>query len=237
MKTCIIDERISDKCERGLLREGFRVIKLPPCENAPAPLASHTDIVMFCHGERIIASADYCERYPYIFSDIREFTHHTSLTLTDERQGEEYPLDAIFNALTVGNKVFLKADSASSAVLEYAKEAGLELIHTRQGYPACTTLAFGENAVTADEGMARLLREHGINVLKIRNGGISLPPYEYGFIGGCSGVFDKKIYFLGDIMTHPDAEAIVSFIREAGYIPHSLSDGELVDLGGIFFAV
>ncbi len=234
MKLCIVDERISYKCERGIMREGFRVIKLPPCPTLPAPMASHTDMVMFCHGGNIIASADYCERAPYIFTDIREYSD-TKITLTDEVQGDCYPHDALFNALAVGNIIFLKKDTASRAVLDYAESRGFKTVDTRQGYPACTVLAFGNRAITADEGMARSLSAEGIEVLKIQAGGVSLPPYEYGFIGGASGTCEKTVYFLGDIMRHPNAESITDFISGAGYAIRSLSDEELCDLGGIRF--
>ena len=69
----------------------------------------------------------------------------------------------------------------------------------------------------------------------ICQGGITLPPYEYGFIGGSSGVYGKKIYFFGDITRHKDADKILKAINDEGYTAVSLSDEELTDLGGIIF--
>jgi hypothetical protein len=84
-------------------------------------------------------------------------------------------------------------------------------------------------------GIANKLRNLGVNVLLIEPGHISLPPYEYGFIGGASGVCGDKVYFLGNIKLHPDGERMEKFIRDAGLIPVNLSDEPLVDLGGLMF--
>ena len=81
--------------------------------------------------------------------------------------------------------------------------------------------------------MASLLRENGIRVTLISKGGISLPPYDYGFIGGASGVVGRKIYFFGDLNSHPDSAVIRKAIEEEGFIPVSLSDERLRDLGGM----
>lgn len=214
---------------------GARIIKLPPSEKLPAPMASHPDMLLFFHGNRIITSAEYCERYSYIFSDIREFSASAEFTFTEDVFGKEYPKDAIFNALCAKNRIFLKSDTASEAVLSYAEKNGLEVIPTKQGYPACTVLTFGNAAITADVGMARALKDSGINVTLIENGDIALPPYEYGFIGGTSGVYKNEIYFLGDIGTHRDGKKICRAIRSEGFTPISLSDEPLVDLGRIIF--
>ncbi len=83
--------------------------------------------------------------------------------------------------------------------------------------------------------MCRILRREGFEVLLIHNGGVSLSPYEYGFIGGASGFLENKLYFIGDIDTHPDCAAIKSFISEAGAECISLSDGGLFDGGRLIF--
>jgi hypothetical protein len=135
--------------------------------------------------------------------------------------------------LVIGNKIICKSDSVSHAIPEFAKEHGYEIIHTNQGYPTCSVLTFGSSAITADAGLADLLEKNGIRVTLIKSGGISLPPYEYGFIGGASGVVGNKVYFFGNLDLHPDAEIIRRAIEGEGYTAISLSDEELGDFGGI----
>ena len=232
---CLVDERISEKCERALRIRGFNVIRMPADKRLGEAVASHPDMLIFAHGNTLIANVDYCEKYSYIFTDIREFSKCVKMNFVSDTPGEKYPYDAIFNALVANGHIFYKEDTASRAVKDYAKEAGLIPISVKQGYPACTTLAFGGSAITADPGMKKALSEIGIKVSLIRNGDISLPPYEYGFIGGAAGVCGKEIYFLGNLDTHRDCALIREAILKEGYAPVSLSDEPLVDLGRIIF--
>lgn len=235
MKSAIVDERISTKCERALLLQGFNLIKMKAARELNDAVKSHPDILMFVHENNIITSAEYCESFPYIFSDIRDALDSSSFTFTSDVFEAQYPGDALFNALVIQNKIFMKTDSISDAVKAYADERGLKTVKVKQGYPACTVLAFGASAITSDNGMATVMRKEGIKVTVIDNGDISLPPHEYGFIGGACGVYGKEVFFLGDYKTHRNAELIESAILAEGFTPVSLSDEGLFDLGRIIF--
>jgi hypothetical protein len=140
------------------------------------------------------------------------------------------------NALCLGKKIFARLESLSPAIKSAASTKGYELINVSQGYPACTTLKLNEStAITSDVGTARIMSENGISVTLIENGDITLPPYEYGFIGGASGVYKDTVFFLGDVTTHRDKDKILSAISCAGMKARSLSDEPLCDLGGIIF--
>jgi hypothetical protein len=138
----------------------------------------------------------------------------------------------------MGEYLFSKADTVSDAIKDYAKEANLTLVNVNQGYPACTVLKLTEKiAVTADDGMAKALSDKGITVYKIENSDkIKLPPYPYGFIGGCAGVFKDKVYFAGDLHFHPSCDIIKEAAAAAGLECVSLADGEnLLDVGRLVF--
>lgn len=233
MKTIIVDERLSDACERSLLKEGFFLLKLPADPSLGEAVASHPDTVMFYADEEIVTTADYCDRAAYIFSDIREYNPNIKIHFTSEKRDKVYPEDCIMNALVIGNKIFCKADSISEGITDFAMRRGYRIINTKQGYPSCSVLHFENSAITADPGLALTLKKNGVKVTLITQGHISLPPYQYGFIGGASGVVGKTVYFFGDIATHPDCEKICRAIEDEGYNPISLSQGELCDFGGI----
>ena len=236
MKTVIVDERIGYKCERSLVLGGFHLLKLPKDSHLGEAVCSHPDTVLFCHGGEIITTAEYCDDAAYFFSDLREFSKKTKICFTADERGAEYPRDCIMNALVIGDKIFAKSDTLSDKIKEFATERGYKIIHTNQGYPACTTLAFGNSAITADKGMAAVLRREGVSVTEIRPGSISLDGCDYGFIGGASGVYDGCVYFFGDVCIHPDGELICGALRREGFEPISLSDEPLRDLGGMIFA-
>ena len=233
MKVIIVDGRITEACERSLLKEGYTLIKLPKDIYLGDAVASHPDTVMFYSLGEIITTADYCDCAPYIFSDIREYCPNIKINFSADVRGKKYPNDCIMNALVVNRLIFCKTDTVSKHILDFAQRYGYEVCHTNQGYPSCSVLSFGNNAITADEGMAAIMREKGVEVTLISRGGISLPPHEYGFIGGASGVVGNKIYFFGDVMTHPDGDIICKTIKSAGYTPISLSCEPLCDFGGI----
>ncbi len=236
MKTAIIDIRTPNEAERALLKLGFSVLRAPPSKKLPAPLASHPDMLMCIIGKTLVSSADYVDEALTLFDDL---AHQTALnfTVTADEFGDVYPRDCIFNALTVGKRLFCKTDSVSPSVIEVARRQGFKTVHVNQGYPACTVLPLGDGAaITADKGMARVLEREGIDVTLIENGGISLPPYEYGFIGGAAGVFDGRVYFLGDPEKHACADLILGAVERAGLRAVSLIDSPLLDLGRILFA-
>lgn len=236
MRIALVDSRISDKCRSALMRRGFFVIDMPPAEGLSEPLRSHPDMLVALLGNNLITTADYIDRAAYVFSDVREYAPDIRIHVTDEKYLPQYPADAILNSLVLGNKLFLRKKSASAKLLSLAGELGYEIINTNQGYPACTALPLAENSViTADRGLALTLIEWGVTVTVIENGGISLPPYEYGFIGGACGVCDRTVYFLGDVNTHPDADKILNAIRRADMEAVSLSDEPLSDFGKIIF--
>lgn len=232
MRNILVDERISGQLESALMKMGLNPIKLPPDRRLGDSVASHPDTLLFHHKNRIITTAEYCDDAAYIFSDIREYSPEMKISFTSDERKAKYPWDCVMNALVIENKLFCNTEYISKAVIEYAKEVGLTLVHTNQGYPACTTLAFGNHAITSDPGMARILRENGVDVLTISQGHIDLFPHEYGFIGGASFVYNNMVCFFGDVTDHPDGEKIVNFITDSGYRTISLSPGRLTDLGG-----
>ena len=231
----LVDTRLGETEERALMLHGARVIRLPASKRLSEAVCSHPDILIFYNDGEIITSADYIEENPYALTDAYEWVYGLKVTCTDDAFDPKYPRDAIFNALVHAGYIFYKEDTVSHAVKEYAKRRGLKPIAVKQGYPACTTLAFGNAAITSDRGMARALLQCGIKVTLIENGDIALPPHEYGFIGGASGVYKDKVYFIGNLSSHRDGERIKKAILDEGYTPVSLSRAPLRDLGRIIF--
>ena len=238
MKIAIVDSRISPEAERKMLILGYRVITLPPFSRLSESVASHTDMLIARLGNEFISYADYCEEASYVFSDLTLMTVGAGVrfTFTADDVAPDYPRDVGLNVLKMGNKLFCRVASASETLLTSAKRLGLEIVDVKQGYPACTVLKLNDSAaITADRGMADILQKHGIRVTLIESGDVSLPPYEYGFIGGAGEVDEGKLYFFGDPKTHRDGEKIITAAEAEGLTVAPLSSGKLHDLGGILF--
>jgi len=233
----IVDGRISENCEAGLSRCGFEIIKLEKDKRLGEAVASHTDMILFRYKDTLIGSREYFDCHEELFKRIKTSLPDFEFILSDEDISAVYPNDAIFNALTVGGKLFAKADTVSADILALAKRERLGIIKVKQGYPACTTLALGDGlAITADKGMARALGKNGIEALEIQESEkIKLPPYKNGFIGGAAGITGKTAYFLGNLLAHPSGEIIKDSLARFGYDAVSLdpSADSLFDLGGM----
>lgn len=238
IKIAITDSRIDRESERNLMLHGYRVLTLPPFSRLSEAVASHPDMLIKKIGNEYISYADYCEEASYIFTDLSLWTVNTGvrLSFTADEILPTYPNDVALNALEIGGKIFCRVESASEAMLKSAYAAGLEVINVNQGYPACTVLKLNEEAaITADKGMAKILADHGIRVTLIEQGSISLPPHEYGFIGGCAEAHDGKLFFFGDPIHHPDRDKIAHAAEAEGLKIIPLSPLGLRDLGGIIF--
>jgi hypothetical protein len=235
MKTVICDCRISPKIERALRIRGFEPLMLPRCDEVSEAISSHPDTLIFRLGSTLVTSADYCERASYIFSDLRERHTDINIIVASDPLGGTFPADCTYNALAVGKYLLCRKGSISQAVTELAKRCGLEPLFIKQGYPACSAISLGDGIISADEGMLRTAKAAGLRTYKIECGHISLPPHEYGFIGGASGIYGDKLFFLGDYKRHPSADIIEAAAAEHGLEPVSLSDEPLCDLGGLIF--
>ena len=236
MKIALIDERMNSDARRALEIRGFRLIDMPKSRYLGDGVASHPDMLIARVAGEFVTTADYCEYAGIAISEIFDETR-ARFHFTSDVHGNTYPSDVIFNSLVLGDKLFARLDSLSTYLKELATAKGLRLVNVRQGYPACTTLRLSDEAViTADDGMERALVAEGIRVYKIEEGGILLPPYEHGFIGGCASVYEGAVYFIGDPSTHPSYSTIKKAIEAEGLRPISLGGGALFDLGGIIFA-
>ena len=96
-------------------------------------------------------------------------------------------------------------------------------------------MACGGYLVSADPSMLATAQKNGIKGFAIREGGILLPPYSYGFIGGATAVTGDIVFTCGDLLSHPDGERIKSLLSSIGRRIFPLFDGPLLDVGGVLF--
>ncbi|MCR5264906.1 MAG: TerB N-terminal domain-containing protein [Clostridiales bacterium] len=232
MPVILISQETPAGIRRRLERYG-EVRLLPPYERLPAPVMSHCDMLMFLCCGRLFVWKEYHERHPEIFDDLP-----VAVVLVDSKPSYIYPGDVGLDLLTLDNDTicFGHEKTAADEVLRTIGESGGVFVPVRQGYTRCSVMKVGEKAViTADEGIAKEAASRKIDTLVISPGGISLPGYDHGFIGGASGVIGRNIFFFGSIDRHPDAFQICEFINKRGYGSVSLWNDGLVDLGGLYY--
>lgn len=221
---------ISERADREILcalrERGVEVCTVAPNPMLAEPVASHADMLMLDAGNTVLVPR----------GSSAELLGFDNVIVIPEEMGESYPRDVLLNIALVGKVAIANTHTASPTALAYLADHGWRIRHVNQGYAHCSTCRVGESAImTADEGIARVAREEGLDVLLIRSGHIALPPYGYGFIGGASGSTDGAVWLCGSLDYHPDGEMIREFCRRKRVDIIELSDKPLSDVGGIIF--
>ncbi|MCQ2959587.1 MAG: hypothetical protein MJ198_05290 [Bacteroidales bacterium] len=116
------------------------------------------------------------------------------------------------------------------------KNTDKHFINVPQAYTRCNLIEIKNNVfITSDKGIYQELTKNNCECLYVNPQGIQLPPYKYGFIGGCMGKCDDTIYINGSLSKHSNGSTIKKFISKYNLNIIELHDGELYDGGGIFF--
>lgn len=146
-----------------------------------------------------------------------------------------YPGDVKLNAKTFGRKILCNRNHISREIADFAENNGFELMHCNQGYAACSTVKLNDYAaITDDESVYNTLSANGIDTIIVSKGSVKLNGFDYGFIGGCCGTIENNlIIFTGSIDRHCDSEKIKTFLIKHGMNYFCLTDGDLIDIGGI----
>ena len=214
------DKRIID----ALKQEGIELNLLAPFSALETPVDTHADMLLLAVGNAVFVHQDYK-------IDLDGFE---KIIKIDEPMSNKYPNDVLLNIAIVGKNAFCNTKFASKTALAYLEENNFAIHHIAQGYAHCSTCIISENAlISADKGIVEAAKGVGIDALLISSGHISLPPYEYGFIGGSCGSNGNKIYFCGSLKYHPDGENIRDFCQKHNKIVVELCNSPLVDVGGI----
>ena len=221
-----LSKNADNKIIDALKQEEFEVKLLAPFSALESPVDTHADMLLLAIDDIVFVHQDY-------EIDLDGFE---KIIKIDEPMSNKYPNDVLLNIAIVGKNAFCNTKFASKTVLKYLEENNFSIHHVAQGYSHCSTCIVSDNAIiSADKGIVEAAKMVGIDALLISSGHISLPPYNYGFIGGSCGTFGDKIYFCGALNQHPDSDKIRNFATKHKKVIVELSSSPLADIGGITF--
>jgi len=233
-KFAIIDGRAADILEAPLRTRGYEVLSLPCFDRLDAPVSAHPDMLLWTCGNKIVTHKDYFELTRKIFDKLSDGGYE--IILSEREVSQKYPNDIALNCALLDGFIIANEKFVSPIILDMARERGLGVLHTKQGYAKCSSfLVDGSALITADESIFALCKAKGLDILKISEGNIRLDGYGYGFIGGAGGVDGDEVFFAGNPKYHPDGEKILDFCRERKKSVTILADIPLIDVGTIFF--
>lgn len=227
MTYILVAENFPEEAAEKLKSYG-KVVRTRANKNLLRGLDTHPDILThpLPSGE-IVVDRDNFEYYKKIFPDKKILPSHSILS-------KEYPKDVSLNAFTFKNYFIHKLKFTDKVLLDYYKNSGYEMIDIKQGYGKCSSLVTDDFIITSDGGIYESLRDF-IPIYKIKHGEIRLQNFNYGFIGGASGVYGKKIFFTGDLSQHSSYEEILKIIKKYDYEIEILSKDPIEDFGSIYF--
>lgn len=227
MTYVLVAENFPEKAAEKLKKYG-QVVRTKANKSVLKGLDTHPDILVhpLPNGE-LLVDRDNLDYYKEIFKDKKIIPSCSSLS-------EKYPGDIHLNAFAF-KKIFIhNLKHTDQVILDYYKNRGYELVNIKQGYAKCSCLVTEDFVITSDGGIYETLKDL-IPIYKIDHGQIKLQNFNYGFIGGASGVLGKKIFFTGDLSHHSSYEEILKIINEYDYEIEILSKDPIEDYGTIFF--
>ncbi len=163
----------------------------------------------------------------------------------EEKLGSVYPGDCLYNAAVIGRNFVHRKGITDPDLLKAAGDhiraslnADMFFVSVPQGYTKCNMAVIDEaHVITSDRGIAKALSEKtDIDCLLIPPGGIMLPPYKTGFIGGCCGRAEDVMVFNGDLSAHPSGGLIREYIEGCGLEIKDFPGLPLYDIGSIISA-
>lgn len=232
IKKAMISGDASEKILDSLTNLGIDLIKTEKHPALPCGLAKHADMQMVnvCKGVFVYAP----ETPKSTLSALKTLGYE--LIEGTARLKSYYPYDIAYNCAIVGKTAFCNPKYTDPAVLSMLNKCGIRIFPVKQGYAKCSICIISEEAIiTADPKIHGKAAEAGIDShLTAPQKSIMLDGYDYGFIGGASGLIsDNELAFFGDFNTLSDGN-VCDFLRKHGVKPVSLAIGNLVDLGGLF---
>ena len=227
MTYVLVAENFPEKAAEKLKKYG-QVVRTKANKSVLKGLDTHPDILVHpLPSGDLVVDRDNFDYYKEIFGDKNIIPSHSSLS-------GKYPGDILLNAFAF-KKIFIhNLKHTDQVILDYYKNRGYELVNIKQGYAKCSCLVTEDFVITSDGGIYESLRDF-IPIYKIDHGQIKLQNFNYGFIGGATGVLGKKIFFTGDFSHHSSYEDILKIISKYDYELEILSKDPIEDYGTIFF--
>lgn len=213
----------------------FEIIQLPPDPSLPAPVNGHADLLLFILDRFLLSRLDY---YAIAQKEIDAIckTAGFDLILSEEKAESQYPNDCGLCAAIPKKALICRRESTDRALISLAERNDYSVLNVQQGYTKCSCAILADGAIiTADRGIAKTTQSAGIDTLVVSPGYVELPGYNYGFIGGASGLCGRTLYFCGNIGKHPDHAMIIEFAKKHDTDIISLSDDVLYDVGSLIF--
>lgn len=228
---CVLLDGREIEIGNALERLGIEVIYTEKCEELYEAISYHPDILVHPVEEKeVIVAPNVSQRF------INELTKFGIKVVKGETfLKRNYPYDIAYNVARLGNTAFHNLKYTDPVLREILEKKGVKFLHVNQGYTKCNMAIVDEKSfITSDRGIFEVGLRSGFDVLLIEPGGIILEGFDYGFIGGATGLIgEKRLAVTGTFYHHKDYEKIMEFLDKKGIKITYLTSGQIKDIGSI----
>ncbi len=148
--------------------------------------------------------------------------------------GKTYPQTARYNAVLTDQYLIHHQKHTDDNIKHLI--AGKTVIHVKQAYTRCNLLPLSqEKFITSDEGIYKTLLKSGLETYYFSPRGILLPGFRNGFLGGCCGVFENRVFITGQLNFYAEGNKLRKLLQKLNYEIVELYAGPLFDGGSLFF--
>jgi len=225
----IIDYRASEEILNYLKKLNIEPIKSIKCNELHEPVAGHPDMVIFpIDFKTFVAAPNVYDYYRNVLGSLGIKVIKGGKTLS-----RNYPEDIAYNVARIGRYALHNTKHTDQVLKYYLEEAGIQFIHVNQGYTKCSIAPVSDNkALTSDFLIHEKLISYNIDCMYIDPKVVYLRGYNNGFIGGCTGLINEKIFLsTGKIIDENISVSLREFIQSSGYIYDEASKQQITDLG------
>ena len=225
----IIDYRASEEILNHLKNLNIEPIKTMKCSDLQEPVDGHPDMVIHpIDFETFVIAPNVYDYYRNVLGSKGIKVIKGGKTLN-----RNYPEDIAYNVARIGRYAVHNTKHTDQVLKYYLEEAGIEFIHVNQGYTKCSIAPVSENkSLTSDFLIHEKLISYNIDCLYINPKVVYLKGYDNGFIGGCTGLINKKIFLsTGKIFDENISVLLKEFIQSTGYLYDEASSKQITDLG------
>ncbi len=145
-----------------------------------------------------------------------------------------YPIDCLLNFADIGDYIIGCKSILTKNIVDLLPDK--QIIDVKQGYSKCSVCICKHNTIITDDiSIYNAVSQcDNIKSLFVEKGSVRISEYNYGFIGGCSGLIDKDmLLFNGDLSTHSDFDKIIKFLYDNGINYIDIKGKPLTDIGSI----
>lgn len=190
-------------------------------------ISGHVDVFMCQISDKTIVAAP--NNYINYLSE-----KNIEIKKGDFKTGDAYPKTAHYNAVVTHNLLIHNLDICDPVIINECKNK--HHINVKQAYTRCNLLPLGNDVfITSDKGIEKTLLSNNLKAHYVNPHGILLPGFMNGFIGGCMGIIEKRVFIVGELKSYADGYLLKELFNDYDFEIIELYEGPLFDVGSIFF--